>query len=70
MLSWDNCKNLEDFEICRVIESLLIKHSTLGQQRESVASTNISKSPKMQENTIFFQEIDDFLKIIRETIFF
>ena len=54
----------------KVIQSLLIKHSTLGQQRESVASMNISKSPKMQENTIFFQEIDDFLKIIRETIFF
>ena len=63
MLKWENCKNLEDFELLRVIENLLIKHSTLGQHRERVAYTNISKSPKMQENAIFYQEIDNFSKI-------
>ena len=30
---------------------------------------NISKSPKMQENAFFFQEINNFSKIIRENIF-
>ena len=69
MLNWENCKNLEVFEMLRVIEILLIKQSTLGQHRESVANTNISKSPKMQENAIFFQEINNFLKTIREIIF-
>ena len=49
---------------------MLIKHSTLGQHREKVASMNISKSPKIQEKAIFFQEIDNFFKIIRETVFF
>ena len=69
MPNWENCKNLEDFEILRVIENLLIKQSTLGQHRESVANTNISKSPKMQENAIFFQEINNFSKIIHDIIF-
>ena len=69
MLNWENCKNLEDFEILRVIENLIIKQSTLGQHRESVATMNISKSPKMQENAIFFQEINDSIKVIPETIF-
>ena len=54
----------------RVNENLLLKQSTLGQHKESVANTNISKSPKMQENAIFFQEINDFSKVIRENIFF
>ena len=53
----------------RVNENLLLKQSTLGQHKESVANTNISKSPKMQENAIFFQEINNFSKIIRENIF-
>ena len=69
MLKWENCKNLEDFELLRAIENFLIKHRTLGQHNESVTSTNISKSPKMQESAIFFQEINNFLKTIRETIF-
>ena len=69
MLNWKSCKNLEDFEILRVIENLLIKHSTLGRHKGSVASRNISKSPKMQENAFFFQEINNFSKIIRENIF-
>ena len=30
---------------------------------------NISKSPKMQENAFFFQEINNFSKITRENIF-
>ena len=70
MLKRENYNNLEDFELLRVIENLLIKYSTLGQHNESVTSTNISKSPKMQENAMFFQEINNFLKIIRETISF
>ena len=54
----------------RLIKNLHMKHNTLVQHRESVANTNISKSPKMQENSIFFQEIDNFSKIICETISF
>ena len=46
-----------------------MKHSTLGRHKGSVASRNISKSPKMQENAMFFQEINNFLKTIRETTF-
>ena len=53
----------------RVIENLQIKHSTLGLHRESVANTNILKSPKLQKNAIFFQEFNNFSKIIRENIF-
>ena len=64
-----SCKNLEDLEMSKAIKNLQIKHSTLVLHRESVANTNISKSPKMQENAIFFQEINNFLKTIRETIF-
>ena len=30
---------------------------------------DISKSPKMQENAFFFQEINNFSKITRENIF-
>ena len=40
-----------------------------GQFRERATITDISKSPKMPRIAIFFQEINDFLKIIRETIF-
>ena len=53
----------------RVIENLQIKHSTLGLHRESVAHTNILKSPKLQKNAIFFQEFNNIAKIIREIIF-
>ena len=53
----------------RVNENLLIKQSTLGQRRERATITNISKSPKTPRNAIFFQEIDNFSKFIRETIF-
>ena len=52
----------------KAIESLQLKHSTLGLHRESVASRNILKSPKMK-NAIFFQEINNFSKIIHENIF-
>ena len=48
----------------RVIENLQIIHSTLG-----VANTNNSKSSKLQKNAIFFQEINNFSKLISETIF-
>ena len=50
-------------------KNLLIKQSTLDEHRESVTNKNISKSPKMQENATFFQEINNFSKIIRENIF-
>ena len=53
----------------RIIENQLIKQSTLGQHRKRATIMNISKSPKMPTNAIFFQEIDDFSKFIRETIF-
>ena len=53
----------------RVIENLQIIHSTLGLDKESVANTNILKSPKMQKNAIFFQEFNNFSKIIHENIF-
>ena len=53
----------------RVIENLLIKYSTLGLHRESVANMNILKSPKLQINAIFFQEFNNISKIIREIIF-
>ena len=69
MLNWKSYKNLEDFEMFKAIENLQIKHSTLVQCRESVANTNIFKSPKMEKNALFFQEINDFSKIIRENIF-
>ena len=69
MPNWKSCKNLEDFEMFRIIENQLIKQSTLGQRRERATITNISKSPKMPRNAIFFQEIDNFSKFIRETIF-
>ena len=55
--------------MARVIENLQIIHSTLGLHKESVANTNILKSPKMEKNAIFFQEINDFSKTIREIIF-
>ena len=69
MPSRKNCKNLENFEMLRVNKNLLIKQSTLDEHRESVTNKNISKSPKMQENATFFQEINNFSKFIRETIF-
>ena len=53
----------------KAIKSLQIKHSTLVLHRESVANTNILKSPKLQKNAIFFQEFNNFSKIIRENIF-
>ena len=53
----------------RVIENLQIMHSTLKLHKESVANTNILKSPKLQKNAIFFQEFNNFSKIIRENIF-
>ena len=53
----------------KAIKNLQIKHSTLVLHRESVANTNILKSPKMEKNAIFFQEISDFSKTIREIIF-
>ena len=46
-----------------------MKQSTLVQRRERATITNISKSPKMPRNAIFFQEINNFSKFIRETIF-
>ena len=69
MFSLKSCKNLEDLEMSRVIENLQIKHSTLVQRRESVANTNILKSPKLQKNAIFFQEFNNISKLIREIIF-
>ena len=66
MFNLKSCKNLEDLEMSRVIENLQIKHSTLGLHRESVAKRNISKSPKLQKNAIFFQEFNNISKIIRE----
>ena len=69
MPNWKSCKNLEDFEIFRIIENLFIKQSTLGQCRERATITDISKSPNMPRNAIFFQEIDNFSKYIRENIF-
>ena len=69
MPNWKSCKNLEDFEMFRIIENKLIKHSTLGQRRQRATISNISKSPKMPGNAIFFQEINNFSKFIRETIF-
>ena len=69
MFNLKSCKNLEDLEMSRVIENLQIKHSTLGLHRESVANTNILKSPKLQKNAIFFQEFNNISKIIREIIF-
>ena len=53
----------------RIIENQLIKQSTLGEHRERATNMNISKSPKMQKNAIFFQEFNNFSKIIRENIF-
>ena len=53
----------------KVNENLLIKPSTLDEHRESGTNKNISKSPKMQGNATFFQEIDNFSKIVRENIF-
>ena len=53
----------------RMIENHLIKQSTLGQRRERATITNISKSPKMSRNAIFFQEICNFSKFIRKAIF-
>ena len=70
MPNWKSCKNLEDFEIFRIIENLFIKQSTLGQCRERATITDISKSPNMPRNAIFFLEINYFSKFIRETIFF
>ena len=46
-----------------------MKQSTLVQRRERATITDIFKSPKMTRNAIFFQEIDNFSKFIRETIF-
>ena len=45
-----------------------MKQSTLVQCRERATITNIFESPKMPRNAIFFQEINDFSKFIRETI--
>ena len=45
-----------------------MKQSTLVLRRERATITNIFKSPKMPRNAIFFQEIDNFSKLIRETI--
>ena len=53
----------------RVIENLQIKHSTLELHRESVANMNILKWRKLQKNVIFFQEFNNFSKIIHENIF-
>ena len=53
----------------KAIKNLQIKHSTLVLHSESVANTDILKSPKMEKNAIFFQEINDFSKSIRENIF-
>ena len=53
----------------KAIKNLQIKHSTLVLHRESVANTNILKSPKLQKNAIFFQEFNNIAKIIREIIF-
>ena len=53
----------------RIIENQLIKQSTLGHCRKRATITNISKSPKMPRNAIFFQEINNFSKFICETIF-
>ena len=52
----------------RVIENLQMIHSILGLHKESVANTNILKSPKLQKNAIFFQEINNS-KLNRENIF-
>ena len=46
-----------------------MKQSTLGHCRKSASITDISKSPKMPGNATFFQEINNFSKYIRETIF-
>ena len=53
----------------KAIKNLQIKYSTLGLHRKSVANTNIFKSPKMQKNAIFFQEINNFSKSIPEIIY-
>ena len=45
-----------------------MKQSTLVQRSERATITNIFKSPNMPRNAIFFQEIDNFSKLIRETI--
>ena len=67
MPNWENCMNLEDFEILRVIENLLLKQSTLGQHRESVA-TNFLNHQRCKKCHLF-QEINNFSKFILETIF-
>lgn len=69
MPNWKSCKNLEDFEMFRIIGNQLIIQSTLGQHRDKATIMNISKSPKMPRNAIFFQEFNNFSKFIRETIF-
>ena len=69
MFSLKSYKNPEDLEMSRVIENMQIMQSTLGLHRESVANTNILKSPKLQKNAIFFQEFNNISKIIREIIF-
>ena len=69
MFSLKSCKNLEDLEMFRVIENLQMIHSILGLHKESVANTNILKSPKLQKNAIFFQEFNNLSKITRENIF-
>ena len=53
----------------KAIENLRIKHSTLSLHRESVANTEHFKITKDEKNAIFFQEMDNFSKIIRENIF-
>ena len=69
MPNWKSCKNFEDFEMFRIFKDQPMKQSTLGQCRERATITNISKSPKMPRNAIFYQEINNFSKFIRETIF-
>ena len=46
-----------------------MEQSTLVQRKERATITNIFKSPKMPRNAIFFQEINNFSKFIRENIF-
>ena len=68
MPNWKSCKIFEDFGMFRIIEYQLIRQSTLGHRRERATIMNISKSPKMPKNAIFFQDINNFPKFILETI--
>ena len=58
MPKWKSCKNLKDFEIFRMIESYLIKQSTLGQRRgKELPSRTFLNHQRCEEMPSFFKKL-------------